>query len=632
MKANDSSLKVSFIALVAGAAVIALSLSMSFGGDGCATTKGGDARRHVPEDAHAVLVVESLEKTRASVAAFLAGVEGASGLFELLQARYGVSLESAEGLVAAGLDPAGSLVIYTLAALELAKAPAPADDQANETAVKKSAPGAGGTALVVAMSVADPKAWGALLEARARLTGATVKAGPELTLAISGEAHAPAMAWANTANSVGVVVVMAGLPKLAAGAGDSGDSVEKALHAVFQRVKTPIAEDAGFFSTAAAIRAKALVAKNAVASGDSTASIWVAGSATLPLPSGKLPGLIEGAIKSLVQAPRHWAASMQISGERVSLRAQGDVPSDGSKLPASWFRTTETGTRFEAVVPRMSTALVRGQTALKSLLESVPSFLLDRFLPEKTPTIDGLPLPSPEVLLEFANGDFCVALLGLDPDEPLTLLADPRATPAEIVQLAHVGFGMGVTDPAKMRAALFTAAQRAREAGFAVARIGTEVEGFFGHSFVTRQKLAHRRGPVVPRTYSIILSEPHKALFVVTGRGEVQRFVDVAAKRAFALRDVDTSSASATPKHKGAEDAKVGKTDDEGPSDNLGRTALTGADSHLSGFAVPTRIARELADKGVPPFFLKMLSDLHFGALEFKLEERRVTLGVDVLL
>ncbi len=93
------------------APALALLLVGATGCRGC-DEPGGDARRLVPAGARVAFVSEELEILRARCAAFLAGIEGASGVLELARARYGVDLEAGGGLAEAGIDGAGPLVLF----------------------------------------------------------------------------------------------------------------------------------------------------------------------------------------------------------------------------------------------------------------------------------------------------------------------------------------------------------------------------------------------------------------------------------------------------------------------------------------------------------------------------------------
>ena len=77
---------------------------------GCAG-RGGDGSRWVPESSTASVVAPSLEAVRGQLTTLLAGIEGASGVLDLLEARVGLDLRTREGLEASGVDPLASLSV-----------------------------------------------------------------------------------------------------------------------------------------------------------------------------------------------------------------------------------------------------------------------------------------------------------------------------------------------------------------------------------------------------------------------------------------------------------------------------------------------------------------------------------------
>ncbi len=545
--------------LVLGAAFIAASLSLgSTDRSGCDPPSGGDIAQIVPADSPAVVVIESLERTRAAAAAFLSGIEGASGLLELAKERYGVDLRRSDGFAEAGIDGQGGLSIFT---------------------VDKG--------IAVAMSVFDAGRWQRLMTSRATLLGvrATAQGGPgSVTLARSSRSpRALRLAWGVTGQGLGLAVITSA----------DGDA-----EAQFRALA---GGRGGFFDTPAAKRARAI-------GEGGHRPIWAVGAWTPPFPTGRLPVILEAQLEPAVRGLQRWRAALTITGNRLALRANGGGVTEGKLLPASWFSATAPRVAFESVLPRMSTVMVRTRTGLREIIDAVPAFLLERFLPAATPTLDRFPLPPPSTLLGLFDGNAAVAVLGLDDDALLTQLADPRLPPEVVVQYVHMAAGIGVTNVAAARDMIAATAESARKAGYAVARVGADVEGVTAYSFVTRRRLAAQRRArsprIQPRTYAMVLAERHRALFFITGRGEVARFLDVAAGRALALDSVD--------------------------GDQSITAAVEGDVKGGSAVILPMRIARELADKGVPPFFLKMLSDLHVMGLKLNVGDAGVELVVDV--
>jgi|GEM_PF-2285571 len=558
-----------WIRILLGAALIALSLSLGSGGSGCERT-GGDMRRVVPPGTQGVFVIESLEKARAAAASFLAGVEGASGLLELVDARYGVDLSKPEGLAQVGIDGDGGVAVF------------------------RAGPG-----LAFAMSVYDARLWESLMLSRARLLGAkVVQQSPGETVARSGSGPKDLrLVWGVTHDGIGLAVVT------------PHDADAQALFRELSKGR------GGFFQGDRAKEARTLVDAKGP-------KVWMAGTWTPPYPENTLPLILETQLRGPILGLSRWSAGLSIAGDRVSMRARGKVTLDKETFPTSWFTSKSPRTAFEELLPRMSTIAVRTRTGLREVVGSIPSFVLSRILPDHMPTVDNLPLPPPAELLEILDGNLMVGFLGLDDDVLLTQLANPRLRRELQLQMVHLVVGVGVTDVNKAREMLAASVEGAKKQGFAVAEVGKDTAGLEGYSFVTRRRLYRlskkqkkKPPPVPPRTYAMLLSDKHKALLLVTGRGEVARFLDVARGAALPLGSLEAPTTT-------------GST----PSNPVARAAITGEGNQAAIVATPTRIARELADKGVPPFFLKMLSDLHIVGLTLNVGTDEVRMALDVQL
>ena len=524
---------------------------------GCAAPKG-DVRRVVPADARVVVVIGSLKETQEQLAAFLAGIEGASGLIELFDARYGVDLGSPNGLAQAGFDDGRGAVAF----------------------VHQGYVGVG-------VGVRDPERFDRLMSQRARLLGSEVEQREQgVRLARPGpDGHRPlAMAWRVTADAIGLV-----------GVGTDADEV-------VVRVLAMTSAAGEFFRTP----------QGQPTWTEREPPIWAWARWTPTLPTDRLPFMMRDTVKKNLASFGSWVLEVWLDGSKLSAVARGE----GAGLPAEWFKLSGPSAGFDRVLPRHSTVAARIKTAIPELVQAVPSFVLKRVLPERLPSIDNVPLPTPKELLEIFNGELSLAILGLDDDALLTQLAPRRQLPEKFFQMAHMAVGVGVKDVSAVETVLTRLAVQARERGFAVAALGEPGRGINGYSFVTRRplKTRSRRPDTAPRTYALLVSKTHRALFFVTGRGEVARFLDVAAGKALALRGLAEVSAG------------------DAPTTPTVRAAISGEGVQLSAVATPTRIARELADKGVPPYFLKMMSDLFAVALTLDVSPEQVRMKVDVQL
>ena len=519
----------------------------------CSTPPGGDARRVLPSDAALTVVIPSLEALRSRAVAFLAGVEGTSGVLELLAGRYGVDLERPEGLAAAGLDPETALVGY----------------------VRDGA-------VVVAAGATDEARFMALVEDRLhRGAGATVP---------------PSEA----------------VPRLAAGpAGPDGEPLWRAAFGVTQdRVAilalTATGGDAGAAWSAAAAGTGAYAgtepAKRALATAGADALVY--GSADAPgptLPDGL--GLVGSFLAPTLAELSRWSGGLSLSDDRLTLRL---AVAEGGELtlPISWVSPEGPADRFAAVFPKTTAIFARGRFNV-GRVRKIPSILRSRFLPATLPGAAGLPLPGTDDLLDVVEGDFAVGLLGLPAEgtlQDLSVLRRQGLGLASLAQVLRIAVAARVRDEAAALTLFDGIATQLQTSGWTVAPVAAG--GFKGYSF-------HREA----EAYSVLVGKG--VLLLVTGRGEVEPFIAVGEQRALSLASAVEGEAVAT--------AAAGLA----PPANGAAPPPPAALGVVFGFS---RLTRELADKGVPPYFLKIINDIRVLALTIDASERQLGLAVEVAL
>lgn len=517
---------------------------------GCSEQRGGDASRVAIGEPAALVVVPSLDTLRERLVAFLAGVEGTSGVLELIAARYGVDLTSADGLRAAGIDPASAFV----AAL------APPDE---------------GGVVAVAVGVSDTERFLALVHDRAaRLSGGRVHApaADDAPHRVDGPAAAGPdalptwrAAYGVTADHIGLVVI--GPP-------------DADLDATWRRHAA--GDGAALLGTHAA-RARADAGADAVAWG-------LVADAPLPVPDGL--GLLGTFIGPPIRGLAAWSFGARVTPDRLSLRATVDQVGDAT-LPVSWLRPDGPADVFAPVFPKTTAAFLRSRFDVERV-RKVPAILRRRFMPSTLPgPAATLPLPPLDDILAFVDGDFAVALLGMDPDATVQQLLGVARQPQLLTRVVRLALGARARDPDRAYSAFAAiAAQLGTSSGWTVDAL--DGGGYRGFTF--------HRGP---EAYSALIG--HGVVLFIVGQGEVAPFIAVAEERALAL------SAS-------AEDEPV-------VARAIGQTPTTAG--ALFGF---TRVTRELADKGVPPYFLKIINDIRVLALTADADETRVTLELEVAL
>ena len=522
----------------------------------CGSPPGGDARRVIPAEAELAVVVPSVEALRGHLVAFLAGIEGTSGVLELIAGRYGVDLSNADGLREAGFDPETPLVGYTALG-----------------------------AVVVATGVADEERFLALVGDRVRRgAGGTLDAasgGPGPRTAAGPRATpdaAPAWraAYGVTSDRLAVLAVTAG----------EGDPAA-AWRAAAAGTGTFVASDA------------AKVARDTAGEG---AVVWGALRGVGPtLPEGL--GIIGNAVGAPIEGLRAWSGGLSVADDRLSLRIAVDE-TDERDLPAAWLDPDGPADAFTGVYPKTTTVFLRGRFDL-ARVRKIPSFLRSRFVPATIPGAEGLPLPGLNDLLNVVEGDLAIGLLGVEHDVTIQHLLQIRRQGLGLASLArvfHVAVGARLRDADGARS-LFDAiaTQLTTSTGWTVAPLSGG--GFTGWAF-------HRKD----EAYSVLIGKG--VLLFVTGRGEVEPFIAVAEERALPLAAAAEGEPIAA--------AAIGLP----PTASAGEVGAAQIGVML-GF---TRVTRELADKGVPPYFLKIMNDIRVLAVAVRVTPRRVALSLEVAL
>jgi len=538
------------------AALCGLSNLTACGGCGGDTHDAGDPLRTIPIDVDGAFIVPSIGTLQQQTFAFLGTLEGASGVLELLADKYSIDLRTADGLTAAGLDPAHGAVVWT-------------KDQA----------------VVVAVPVRDAKAFGALVDTRlVRGLGATMKGTtPE--------------AWAAPRIYDGPVPPGASTPepawRAAWGVSDDGIGIvafngpDVAPETTYQRA---LGERGGLASETAGRLAKA---KSAAGDG---AVAWIVARDVLPaVPDGL--GMAKGLVEDVRSGLREWQGGLVMDGERLALRMAADYTGEGELPLASWVAPEGSADVIAQALPKTTTLMARFRLDLAKL-RRMPSFILEQLVPDQIPGLDMLPIPALPDLIGMLTGDIGVALLGVEPNATLAGLTSVAKIRQRALETFRVALIARVHDVDAMRRAFGDIAQQMRDASWVVADIDpAKAAGWSGWTFL--------RGTT---SYSVLMSAD--VIVFIVGPGEVDNFITARDGRATTL-------------------AAYGAGFDRTMKEALGLEPLGGGTAFgLSlGFL---RLTRELADKGVPPYFLKMLNELRLVGMAIDAQPKRVTFALEV--
>lgn len=534
--------------------------------------RGGPAASAVPADATWALHAPDLRRLRNGLRDFTGGIEGGAGALDLVAERFGLDLRSDEALARAGIDADGSLAVFGVE---------------------------GGLGLSV--SVRDAGSFRATATQRAeRLAAARTVAtetvpeagaasGAPLRFVLPGEAGAR-LAAGVTPQQVGLVVV-----DVAPGGG---------LGDLWQRLaELPQAESL--------LGTQRLPEARTAARETPTIEVLLDGRVVSEaLGAGPL---VDSTLASL--AP--WRGGITVDRGRVAVRL-GAPLAEGGGLPSGWLEGVATGPGLASFVPRNALAFVRASVNLEKL-RKLPSFIRDRLIPARLLGLEDAPIPDVGPLIEVLGDELGVAVLGLAPAASLgavaTLANDLDSWPS----LGRVALVVRLRDRARLKAMMAEIASvSAPAAGWSVSPVPVPAgsdKPFDGWNFVraarpaTGGEAASARQE--PESHAVILDGDVGLL--VIGAAELEALLAVRAGKGLSLVASIEGDASIA--------ADVLATRADSP---------TRAEIGLQlGFL---RLSRELADRGAPPYFVKLLDSIHAISIGLGVKADGVRLDLELRL
>jgi hypothetical protein len=501
----------------------------------------GDPRTLIPSESRLVVVVESVSDFQKPLAQFLSGIEGSKGLYELIDAHLGLDLADPDGLEAVGFDKETALVCFEHDG-----------------------------ALSLAAGVSYPKRFLSNVQERIRILGpaqVTMTEGEKTYLATGPSlpegGYAWSAAWGVTENNIGLMTWV--------GAGGDAEASWKV---------------ASVKPSDAFVKPSDLEAMSVWASGE-TPGLDI----DFPIP------MVGKFIKNALQGQGRWMVGVEVNTDTLRLKAK--LPGGyGLGTVADYVQTDTNATDFSALFPKNSSLFLRSRV----LLEKAGPLLAPALLLVKEPTyIDRLPLPPLGMLLDSLTGEFALAVMGMDDGvEPMTLLRHFNHLP-RLLQDLHTVLAAEAQTEQKAEKLLKHVADHAGGAGFTSSSIShPAIEGIILTKVLTQGKKGHRTRSE-KRVYTFL--RKGRTLLVLTGEGELPRFLDVQDGKAIAL------STAATDEHM--------------------RSVLRESSHLLSATLMSTRITRELADKGMPPFFLTVVNSIREVAFKARVESKSLNIVLE---
>lgn len=539
--------------------------------------------RVVPADVQAAAVAPSLAVLQARTAGFLAGIEGASGVLDLLADRFGVDLRTATGPASLGLDSDKAVALFTRGAKDKV-----------------------GRAWVAVASVADPERF--MEEAKSRLekgAGATLAAGQSSEAPAGGAWRfvGPGGEHATWQAALGVTTDRIGILVLAATTiATSPDAAAAPLDVIGEWN----AVAGGRAETSFATSDKARSAKATLGEGEVVYLVLDGLLPDAPKQLGLLRGFVQNMRDALPTFTGGVAMPLGANGvDALVVKLSAAHVGDGF-LPVQWVTPGGSPDRLSQAFPKTTTAFMRFRVALDNV-RSLPAFIRDSVLPERLPGLESLPLPSVSDMIDLVEGDVAVALLGLDANANLGRLGALRSAPSEALSIFHLALAARMRDPTAMKRSFAGIASQLETSGWTVAPIKSTA------------KL--QAGKVAYEGWSLVREQQHYAVLIddqvvvfLIGAGEVDSFLAVKEGRALSLASFGDQGSSTVKQALGLTDPAT-----------VVATAM--------GLTVgPLRLSRELSARGLPPYFLKIINDVRLFSMSVGAEQKRLDLSLEISL
>lgn len=307
--------------------------------------------------------------------------------------------------------------------------------------------------------------------------------------------------------------------------------------------------------------------------------VWAIGDVAPPLPSFLGPSRM--VLSSYISPLSRWTGNLSADARGLRLTVDGSWQGSGTP-PLSFFHSEAQGKPLRSYVPRASTALLSGTWRPQSI-STMPAWIRTAILPERLPGLAGETLPPTRELLELVHGDLALAIFGLSKTHAVDLSRMPGSLTEIMTRLLGVGFFVRSAHGDRVAGILAAVAEALADRGWRVTPI--------------------QDGPWVGFDLHTSRPEQHWAL---VARDDVAALVTASELPGL----VHVARASALPHG----------TD----SPEQGRPPTLGL--HLSF----ERISRELASRGLPPYFLTMLSGIDRAVLETSVHDKGVQLTLEV--
>ena len=329
----------------------------------------------------------------------------------------------------------------------------------------------------------------------------------------------------------------------------------------------------------------------------SEANLWAAGQTQgldfeLPIPR------VGSVLKKALMGRGPWSVGVELDADTLRVRAK--VPGGvGLSAAAPFLQTKATAVNFSNTFPKNSSLFLRSRVLMEQAGPLLAGALL--MLQAEPVYVDRLPVPALASLVDGLTGEFAFAVMGLDEAvQPTSILRSVEHLPS-LLQAIHMAVAVEAVDESKAKELYESVRVQAPKAGF---KVSTLEDAAFDGIILSKGK-PNVRLAAVPnkgvRTYTLL--RKGAVLIGLSGQGELQRFLDVQSKKAIAL------SASATDEHM--------------------KAVLSGSEDALAVTLMSTRITRELADKGVPPFFLTVVNSIREVALRAKIEGKQLNIVME---
>jgi hypothetical protein len=309
----------------------------------------------------------------------------------------------------------------------------------------------------------------------------------------------------------------------------------------------------------------------------------------------RLLGPVNAALEPVASEALALGARLQVAPDALRLRGRLQVRAEGTAWLRKWTQPGEVPPDFAALLPRDTVALLRLRVSPEPIAQ-VPNLLLRAVVPDEAiSSIHPLfPLVEPlRAVLPRLRGDVALALFGLVEGQAPGALGTARSL-RDVLPIVEGALFVSVDDIDGLWADLAGIGPKVEEAGYRV-RSAPPLQGTRGTVLIEHPKSGEFLAVLaLGRTVALVSGERGYVAVRDAAEGRATRVLDRVE----------------TPFLEGV---------------------LNGEPAAAGLYLSFNRLSRDLAERGAPPFFLKLLDSIFEAGLRVRVDETNLWLEAEVL-